>query len=78
MFTIKIEIMDVVYKTGVFDNTHPAFSSDVVGEYIEYLCDSLVRLGLLHGNKLLGYKLTSEGREHASRLPESLGKSYIR
>ena len=78
MFPSKIEILNVVGKTGVFDNTHPAFSSDVVGEYIKYLCDSLVRLGLLHGNKLLGYKLTSEGREHASRLTENHGKSYIR
>ena len=36
---------------------------DVTGQYISSLYDSLVRRGYIRGNKLKGYKLTSEGRE---------------
>jgi len=40
--------------------TRPA---DVVGEYIGYLYDSLVRRGYIKGSSLRGYQLTSEGRQ---------------
>ncbi|MFC2001524.1 hypothetical protein ACFLUZ_03345 [Chloroflexota bacterium] len=36
---------------------------DVTGEYIGYLYDSLINRGYLKGNGLLGYQLTSMGRE---------------
>jgi len=36
---------------------------DVTGEYIGYLCYSLVRRGYLKGNSSRGYQLTSKGRE---------------
>ena len=37
--------------------------TDVVGEYIGYLYDSLVKRGYLKGNKWKGYQLTSLGRK---------------
>ena len=37
--------------------------SDVIGEYIGYLYDSLVNRGYLRGNRLTGYQLTSMGEE---------------
>ena len=39
---------------------------DVTGEYIGYLYDSLINRGYLKGNRLLGYQLTSMGREALS------------
>ena len=35
---------------------------DIIGEYIGYLYDSLVKRGYLKGNRLSGYQLTSMGR----------------
>jgi len=40
--------------------TRPA---DVIGEYIGYLYDSLVRRGYIKGDSSGGYQLTSQGRE---------------
>ena len=37
--------------------------TDVIGEYIGYLYDSLVRRGYLKGNRSRGYQLTPIGRE---------------
>ena len=37
--------------------------TDVTGEYIGYLYNSLVNRGYLKGNKATGYKLTSAGDE---------------
>lgn len=36
--------------------------TDVTGEYIGYLCDSLVSRGYLNGNRAKGYQLTSMGK----------------
>jgi len=36
---------------------------DVTGEYIGYLCNSLVRRGYLKGNRSRGYQLTLKGRK---------------
>ena len=36
---------------------------DVTGEYIGYLCNSLVRRGYLGRNSSTGYQLTSKGRQ---------------
>ena len=36
---------------------------DVTGEYIGYLCNSLVKRGYLGRNTLTGYRLTSKGRQ---------------
>lgn len=36
---------------------------DVLGEYIGYLYDSLVRRGYIQGSGSRGYQLTSEGRD---------------
>ncbi len=36
---------------------------DVIGEYITYLYNSLVRRGYLKGNSSRGYQLTLKGRE---------------
>ena len=35
----------------------------VAGEYVNRLCDSLIRRGYLKKNSLKGYRLTSMGRE---------------
>ncbi len=40
-----------------------ARQTDVVGEYIGYLYDSLVKRGYIKGGSLRGYQLTSKGRE---------------
>ena len=37
--------------------------TDVTGEYIGYLCSSLVRRGYLKKNSSMGYQLTLKGRE---------------
>ena len=37
--------------------------TDVIGEYIGYLYDSLVRRGYIKGNSSTGYQLTLKGRE---------------
>ena len=52
--------------------THPV---DVIGEYIGYLYNSLVNRGYIKGNRLIGYQLTSKGRE---ALSEFLCKNEIR
>jgi predicted transcriptional regulator len=36
---------------------------DVTGEYIGYLCNSMVRRGYLGRNSSTGYQLTSKGRQ---------------
>lgn len=36
---------------------------DVIGEYIGYLCDSLVRRGYMKGNSSRGYQITLKGTE---------------
>ena len=38
-------------------------STDVLGEYIGYLYDSLVRRGYVREDRLRGYRLTPKGRE---------------
>ena len=37
--------------------------TDVIGEYIGYLYDSLVRRGYIKGNSSRGYQLTSKGSD---------------
>ena len=37
--------------------------TDVIGEYIGYLYDSLIRRGYIKGNSSRGYQLTLKGRE---------------
>lgn len=36
---------------------------DVIGEYVSYLCDSLVRRGYIKGNNSRGYQFTLKGME---------------
>ena len=40
--------------------------TDVIGEYIGYLYDSLVRRGYIKGNSSKGYQLTSKGSDALS------------
>ena len=40
--------------------------TDVIGEYIGYLYDSLARRGYIKGSSSRGYQLTSKGRESFS------------
>ena len=49
--------------------------TDVIGEYIGYLYDSLVNRGYLSGNRSRGYQLTSMGRK---ALLEFLHKNQTR
>jgi predicted transcriptional regulator len=37
--------------------------ADIIGEYVDYLCNSLVGRGYLKGDNLKGYRLTAKGQE---------------
>ena len=63
MFPSEIEILVAADKAGGYKKSQLNHSMDVVGEYIGYLYDSLIRRGFIAGNRLTGYRVTSKGRE---------------
>ena len=63
MFPSEIEILVATDKAGGYKKSQLNHSMDIVGEYIGYLYDSLVRRGFIGGNRLTGYRVTSKGRE---------------
>ena len=63
MFSSEMVILmaiAAVRDTGKELLTRP---TDVIGEYIGYLYDSLIRRGYIKGNSSRGYQLTLKGRE---------------
>ena len=60
MFPVEVEILLAIAANK---NSHRKLINtlDVVGEYIGYLHDSLVRRGYLEVNKTKGYQITAKG-----------------
>ena len=63
MFPSEMVILMAIAVTGDRGKELLTRPTDVTGEYVGYLYDSLVRRGYLKGNKSRGYALTPMGRE---------------
>ena len=63
MFPSEMVILMAIAGARDFAKKLPIRSMDVTGEYIGYLCDSLVRRGYLKKNYLRSYQITSQGRD---------------
>ena len=63
MFPSEMVILMAIAGSGDSDNRLLTRPMDVTGEYISYLCDSLVRRGYLKKSNPSNYRLTSQGRE---------------
>ncbi len=63
MFPSEMVILMAIAGAGDSGKKLLTRPMDVTGEYIGYLCDSLVRRGYLKGNTPGGYQLTSKGSE---------------
>lgn len=63
MFPSEMVILMAVVVAGDHGKKLLNRPMDVTGEYIGYLCHSMVRRGYLKGNSSRGYRLTSKGRE---------------
>ncbi|MFC1913403.1 hypothetical protein ACFLX7_04350 [Chloroflexota bacterium] len=60
MFPSEMVILMAIAGSGDRLLTRPI---DVIGEYISYLCDSLIRRGYLKKHNPSNYQLASQGRE---------------
>ena len=63
MFPSEMVILMAIAATRDAGKKLLARPMDVIGEYVGYLCDSLVRRGYLKGNRSRGYQITLKGRE---------------
>ena len=63
MFPSEITILMAIDQDGGLSKTQLTCSMDIVGEYVGFLYDSLVKRGFIGGNKLSGHQLTAKGRE---------------
>ena len=63
MFPSEMVILMAIAAASKPDEKLLSRPLDVVGEYIGYLCSSLVNRGFLKENKPRGYRLTAKGME---------------
>lgn len=63
MFPSEMVILMAIVVTEGSSKKPLTRPMDVTGEYIGYLCNSLVRRGYLGRNTATGYQLTSKGRQ---------------
>ena len=75
MFPSEIEILMAADKIRAFNKSRLIHSTDVIGEYIGYIYDSLVRRGFIREERLTGYEITKKGRE---RISEYLSKRALK
>ncbi len=75
MFPSEIEILKAADKIQEFNQSRLIHSTDVIGEYIGYIYDSLVRRGFIRGDRSTGYEITKKGRE---RISEYLSKRALK
>jgi len=63
MFTSEAAVLMAIASTRDSGKKLLTRPMDVVGEYIGYLCDSLIKRGYLKRDGSREYQLTSKGRE---------------
>ena len=63
MFPSEMAVLMAIVSTRDSGKKLLARPMDVVGEYIGYLCDSLVKRGYLKKDGSREYQLTAQGRE---------------
>jgi len=66
MFPSEVTILMAIAASGDSGKKLLTRPMDVVGEYIGYLCDSLVKRGYLKRDGSREYQLTPQGREALS------------
>ena len=62
MFPSEMVILMAIAQTRDCGKKSLTRPMDVIGEYIGYLCNSLVIRGYTSGNHSMGYQLTPKGR----------------
>ena len=63
MFPSEMVILMAIASAGKPDEKLLARPLDVIGEYIGYLCSSLIKRNYLNDNRPGGYRLTAKGIE---------------
>ncbi len=63
MFPSEMVILMAIAQTRDCGKGLLARPMDITGEYIAYLCNSLVRRGYIEGNHSRGFHLTAKGKQ---------------
>lgn len=63
MFPGEMVILMAITVARDHGTKPPGRPADVIGEYADYLCNSLMGRDYLNGNESKGYRLTSKGQE---------------
>ncbi len=76
MFPTELIILMAIAETRNISKESLTSPTDIPGEYIGYLYNSLVRRGYIRRNNSRGYQLTDKGREPLFEFVRGSGKRF--